>query len=58
VLFIASRNVYTLPRRIWDGVRYDLDPMMAAAAAVLITLSIALLVVNLLVKSNGSFSKS
>jgi putative spermidine/putrescine transport system permease protein len=58
VLFIASRNVYTLPRRIWDGVRYDLDPMMAAAAAVLIGLSIVLLVVNLLTRSNGSLSKS
>ncbi|MFI4987267.1 MAG: ABC transporter permease, partial [Alphaproteobacteria bacterium] len=32
VLFIASRHVFTLPRRIWDGINDNIDPTMAAVA--------------------------
>lgn len=56
VLFIASRNVYTLPRRIWDGITTDLDPMMAAAAALLIVSSLVLLAMNLLIGSKRATS--
>ena len=48
VLFIASRKVFTLPRRIWDGINENLDPTMAAVAAVLILLTTGLLVLNTL----------
>jgi putative spermidine/putrescine transport system permease protein len=47
VLFIASRAVFTLPRRIWDGINDHLDPTMAAVASVLIVLTAALLLVDL-----------
>ncbi|MEJ0068571.1 MAG: ABC transporter permease [Pseudomonadota bacterium] len=47
VLFIASRGVFTLPRRIWDGINEHLDPTMAAVATLLILLSVALLALNL-----------
>jgi putative spermidine/putrescine transport system permease protein len=50
VLFIASRAVFTLPRRIWDGINEHLDPTMAAVATVLIGLSVALLLVDLWVR--------
>ncbi len=43
VLFIAGRAVFTLPRRIWDGINDQLDPTMAAVATVLVVLTIALL---------------
>ena len=39
VLFIAGRVVYTLPRRMWDGIHYQLDPTMAAVAVVLIAMT-------------------
>ena len=39
VLFIASRAVFTLPRRIWDGINEHLDPTMAAVATIMILLT-------------------
>ncbi|MBX3568658.1 MAG: ABC transporter permease [Rhizobiaceae bacterium] len=43
VLFIASRNILTLPRQIWDGINEDLDPSIAAVAVLLIVFSALLL---------------
>jgi putative spermidine/putrescine transport system permease protein len=39
-LFITSRNVYTLPRKIWDGIQDNIDPAVASVAAVLIVLTV------------------
>lgn len=50
VLFIASRDVFTLPRRIWDGINENLDPAMAAVAVLLIGLTVLLLLLDLLVR--------
>jgi putative spermidine/putrescine transport system permease protein len=50
VLFIASRAVFTLPRRIWDGINEHLDPTMAAVATVLIALTVLLLLLDLAVR--------
>jgi putative spermidine/putrescine transport system permease protein len=50
VLFIASRAVFTLPRRIWDGINEHLDPTMAAVATIMIALTIILLLVDLKVR--------
>lgn len=36
VLFVASRRVATLPRVMWDGIQEQLDPSIAAVAALLI----------------------
>ena len=46
VLFIASREVFTLPRRIWDGINENLDPTMAAVAVLLVALTLVLLLVE------------
>jgi putative spermidine/putrescine transport system permease protein len=46
VLFIASRNVFTLPRRIWDGIQDNIDPTMAAVAVVLVLVTIFLALVE------------
>ena len=35
-LFVTSRNVYTLPRKIWDGIQDNVSPSIAAVATVLI----------------------
>jgi putative spermidine/putrescine transport system permease protein len=47
VLFIASRDVFTLPRRIWDGINENLDPAMAAVAVLLVVFTLLLLVVDM-----------
>lgn len=46
VLFIASRDVFTLPRRIWDGINENLDPAMAAVAVLLIFFTLLLLLAD------------
>ncbi|RAI58969.1 ABC transporter permease [Roseicella frigidaeris] len=46
VLFIASRRVLTLPRKIWDGINENLDPTMAAVAVLLILFTILLLALD------------
>lgn len=47
VLFIAGRRVFTLPRRMWDGINDNLDPTLAAVAVLLVALSAALLFLDL-----------
>ncbi len=47
ILFIASRALFTLPRRMWDGIQENLDPVMAVAACVMILLSVLLLMGDL-----------
>ncbi len=42
-LFISSRNVYTLPRKMWDGIRENVDPTVAAVATLLILITLFLL---------------
>ncbi|MFZ4406728.1 MAG: ABC transporter permease [Paracraurococcus sp.] len=46
VLFIASREVFTLPRKIWDGINENLDPTMAAVSVLLIGFTILLLALD------------
>lgn len=40
VLFIASRSISTVPRRMWDGINDQLDPVIAAVATVMIAVSV------------------
>ena len=39
-LFISKFSVYTLPRRMWNGIRENTDPTVAAAAVVLIAITL------------------
>jgi putative spermidine/putrescine transport system permease protein len=39
-LFISSRNVYTLPRKIWDGIQDNINPAVAAVATLLILITV------------------
>ncbi len=39
-LFISKFSVYTLPRRMWNGIRENTDPTVAAAAVVLIAITV------------------
>jgi putative spermidine/putrescine transport system permease protein len=42
-LFVATRAVYTLPRKMWDGIQERVDPTIAAAATVLFLLTVAVI---------------
>lgn len=47
MLFITSRTVYTLPKRIWNGIQDHLDPTIAAIATMLILITFGLLLLEL-----------
>lgn len=47
MLFITSRAVYTLPKRIWNGIQDHLDPTIAAVATMLMLLTLLLLLIEL-----------
>jgi putative spermidine/putrescine transport system permease protein len=38
-IFVTSAETMTLPRRIWDGIRFELNPTIAAVSTLLIALS-------------------
>jgi putative spermidine/putrescine transport system permease protein len=45
VLFLTSRAIQTLPKRIWDGLQDRIDPTIAAVAVILILVTLAALLV-------------
>lgn len=45
-LFVSSRAVHTLPRRMWEGLNENLDPAIACIAVALIALTLVLLLVE------------
>jgi putative spermidine/putrescine transport system permease protein len=47
VLFIGGRALFTLPRRMWDGIQDTLDPTMAAVAAILLAITCVMLALDL-----------
>ncbi len=53
-LFISKFNVYTLPRRMWNGIRENTDPTVAAAAVVLIAITLIAFVVSAIVSRRQS----
>jgi putative spermidine/putrescine transport system permease protein len=53
-LFISKFNVYTLPRRMWNGLRENTDPTVAAAAVVLIGATLLAFVIYALLTRHRS----
>ena len=45
-IFITSRHVYTLPKRIWDGLFDNVDPAIAAIGTIMIVLTAIGLIVR------------
>lgn len=52
-LFISGTGAKTLPKRMWEGVREEIDPTTAAVAAMLILLSLLLLLVSEVARSRA-----
>jgi ABC-type spermidine/putrescine transport system permease subunit II len=44
-LFLSTPRVMTLPKRMWDGIRFEVDPTIAAVSTLLVFLTILMLVV-------------
>lgn len=38
-LFISGLNVMTLPKRIWDGLRFDINPVIASVSVITIVIT-------------------
>jgi putative spermidine/putrescine transport system permease protein len=41
--FLAGPTTTTLPKKIWDGIRFELSPVIAAVSSILILLSCAVI---------------
>ncbi|PTQ70508.1 ABC transporter permease [Pseudomonas sp. GV071] len=46
-LFTSGLHVITLPKRIWDGLRYNLDPAIAAVSTVMVLITLVVLLVRM-----------
>ena len=52
-LFIAGTGSRTLPKRMWEGIREEIDPTIAAVAAILIALTLVLIAVTELIRTRA-----
>jgi len=50
-LFISGTTAETLPKRMWEGIREEIDPTTAAVAALLVAVSVLFLVISEIVRS-------
>jgi putative spermidine/putrescine transport system permease protein len=50
-LFISGTTAETLPKRMWEGIREEIDPTIAAVAALLVAISVLFLVISEVVRS-------
>ena len=48
-LFLSKFGIYTLPRRMWNGIRENTDPTVAAAAVVLIAITLVFFLAQALI---------
>lgn len=44
-LFISSPTVSTLPKRLWEGIRFEIEPTLAAVSSLLVLVSLLVLAV-------------
>lgn len=51
--FIAGPETTTLPKRIWDGIRFELSPVIAAVSSILIVISCAVVGIAEVVDRSG-----
>ena len=43
-LFVGGTRTSTLPRRMWEGLRSEIDPTLAAASTLLVAVSLGLMI--------------
>jgi putative spermidine/putrescine transport system permease protein len=52
-LFVSGSGAVTLPRRMWESLRQDIDPTIAAVSTVLIAASVLVLATAELLRIRG-----
>ena len=52
-LFVSGTGAVTLPRRMWDSLRQEIDPTIAAVSTILIAVSVVVLVGAELLRQRG-----
>ena len=57
-LFVSGTGAVTLPRKMWDGLRQEIDPTIAAVSTILITLSIAILLTAELLRQRAERTRT
>lgn len=57
-LFVTGRNVQVLPRKIWDSLRYDIDPIVAVVATIMLAVTLAGVLVFMLLSKRPRAGRS
>jgi putative spermidine/putrescine transport system permease protein len=57
-LFLSGSDAVTLPRKMWDDIRYQIDPTLAAVSTLTIVLTVALMGVAHLLRRRGERLRS
>lgn len=57
-LFLCKFSIYTLPRRMWNGIRENTDPAVAAAAVVLLAVTLLAFLIWALLQRGTRFTPS
>jgi putative spermidine/putrescine transport system permease protein len=57
-LFVSGSGAVTLPRKMWDSLRQEIDPTIAAVSTILITLSIVILLVAELLRQRSERTRT
>ena len=57
-LFVSGSGAVTLPRKMWDSLRQEIDPTIAAVSTILITLSILILLVAELLRQRSERTRT
>lgn len=53
-IFLSGVRIKTLPKRMWDGIREEIDPTTAAVAALLVTLTVVLIILAEVLRARAS----
>ncbi|WP_244408548.1 ABC transporter permease [Roseomonas fluvialis] len=51
VIFVGGRNLFTLPRLMWDGINENLDPTIAAVASAMILITLVALLLDMAIRA-------
>jgi putative spermidine/putrescine transport system permease protein len=57
-LFVSGTGAVTLPRKMWDSLRQEIDPTIAAVSTILITLSIVIFVAAELLRQRSERTRT
>lgn len=57
-LFVSGTGAVTLPRKMWDSLRMEIDPTIAAVSTILITISIVILLSAELVRQRSERTRT